>query len=229
MNDSQRSLGEALTALSQLRTQAASRQEPLFHQRLAQLREWQSEHMAAFHAERAGRHDGGLLLDFLTRRFYRDADWSELTGRPEKVAVAVSRIIDHDRPLVITIELQVAAETLDMAMADAMLTDNAELNPFSYVRAIRRVGQPEARLQQILWLEELVELVGDYADSRAAWWAFRLARTPAHTLGLGKTYDLLADGFKAMRATRDLTAGTHEVITAQRHRLARLIGQPLPG
>lgn len=222
-----RPLSDALAALSEARAQIAERRDPLFHQRLSDLRHWQSDRVAAFHAERVAAYDGHALLSFLTRRFYRDADWSELTGRPQKVARAVDRIVDRDRPLVIAIELQAAAESLDIAMTDALLAEGATLNPHSYVRALRRVGRREARLQQILWLEELVDLVADYADNRAAWWAFKLARAPARTFGLGQTYDLLAEGFAAMRATRDLKAGTHEVIAAQRARLERLIGAEL--
>ena len=222
-----RPLGEALAALRDARAAVSERRDPLFHQRLAELRHWQSDRVAAFHAERVAAYDGTSLLHFLTRRFYRDADWSELTGRPERVARAVDRIVDRDRPLVIAIELQAAAESLDTAMTDALLAENARLTAYSYVRALRRVGRREARLQQILWLEELVDLVADYADNRAAWWAFKLARTPARTFGLGRTYDLLAEGFAAMRAARDLKAGTREVIAAQRARLERLIGAEL--
>ncbi len=222
-----RPLGEALMALRDARTAITERRDPLFHQRLAELRHWQSDRVAAFHAERVAAYDGRALLEFLTRRFYRDADWSELIGRPERVARAVDRIVDRDRPLVIAIELQAAAESLDAAMTDALLAEDAAVNAHSYVRALRRVGRREARLQQILWLEELVELVADYADNRAGWWAFKLARAPARTFGLGRTYDLLADGFTAMRATRDLKAGTREVIAAQRARLERLIGAEL--
>ncbi|HET7315174.1 FFLEELY motif protein [Salinisphaera sp.] len=222
-----RPLGDALAALGEARAIIAERRDPLFHQRLAELRYWQCAHVATFHGARVTPYDGAPLLRFLTQRFYRDADWSELTGRPEKVALAVDRIVDRDRPLVIAIELQAAAESLDIAMADALVAEHATLNPYSYIRAIRRVGRHEARLQQVLWLEELVELVAGYADSRTAWWAFKLARTPARTFGLAATYDLLAEGFAAMRAARDLKAGTHEVIAAQRARLERVIGADL--
>lgn len=227
MTPGPRPLGEALVALRDARAAITERHDPLFHRRLAELRHWQSDRVAAFHAARVAAYDGHALLEFLTRRFYRDADWSELTGRPERVARAIDRIVDRDRPLVIAIELQAAAESLDTAMTDALLAEDAAVNAHSYVRALRRVGRREARLQQILWLEELVDLVADYADNRAAWWAFKLARAPARTFGLGRTYDLLADGFAAMRATRDLKAGTREVITAQRARLERMIGSEL--
>lgn len=227
MSTGARSLGEALAGLRDARMAILERRDPLFHRRLAELRHWQSERVAAFHTERVAAYNGHALLDFLTRRFYRDADWHELTGRPEKVARAVSRLVDRDRPLVITIELQAAAESLDTAMTDTLLAEGAALNPHSYVRAIRRVGRREARLQQMLWLEELAHLVADFADNRTAWWAFKFARTPARTFGLGQTYDLLAEGFAAMRTARNLKAGTHEVIAAQRARLERVIGDDL--
>lgn len=218
-----RGLSRALAALRDARSAIRARHDPRFHRQLTELRHWQCRHVAAFHAERAAAYNGDALLAFLTERFYRDADWSELTSRPEKVARAIERIVERDRPLVIAIELQAAAERLDTAMTDVLLAGRAPLNAHSYVRAIRRVGCRDLRLQQIRWLEELVELVADYSDNRAAWWTFRLARGPARTLGLGKTYNLLAEGFAAMRATRDLKIGTHEVINAQRARLKRLI------
>lgn len=227
MTTAPRSLSDALAALRDAREAIAARHDPLFHRQLAELRQWQSARVADFHAERVAAYDGETLLTFLTRRFYRDADWSELTGRPERVAQAVERIVDRDRPLVVAIELQATAENLDAAMADALLAEGATLNAHSYVRAIRRIGRRAARLQQVRWLEELVELVADYADSRTAWWAFKLARAPARAVGLAATYDLLAEGFAAMRATRDLKGGTHEVIAAQQARLERLIDDAL--
>lgn len=225
MTENNRTLGQALTALTQLRQELSHQDDAAFQDTLAQLRQWQTRRMTAFHAQRAADYNGQDLLDYLTRRFYQQADWSELTGRPEKVASAVGRIIEHDRPLVITIELQVAAEQLDMALVKALLAQNCPLNEHSYVRTLRRVADPDKLHQQIGWLEELVDLVSDYAYSRTAWWTFRLARTPAHTLGLGKTYELLADGFQAMRRTSDLKAGSRQVIAAQRQLLARLMQQ----
>lgn len=225
MTDHNRTLGQALAALTQLRQELNHQHDAAFHNTLAQLRQWQTQRMAAFHAQRAADHNGQDLLDYLTRRFYQQADWSELTGRPEKMASAVGRIIEHDRPLVITIELQVAAEQLDIALVKALLARNRPLNAHSYVRTLRRVADPARLHQQISWLEELVELIGDYAYSRTAWWTFKLARTPAHTLGLGQTYELLADGFQAMRRTTHLKAGSRRVIAAQRRLVARLMQQ----
>lgn len=218
-----RPLDEALAALHDVRAEIAARNEPTFHARLAELRDWQTAHVAAYHTELATTYNADALLDFLTQRFYRDADWSELTGRPQKVARAINRIVEYDRPLVIAIELQAAAEKLDIAVVDALLAEGASINPFSYVRAFRRADRREIRLQQIRWLEELVTLITGYAESRAAWWTFRLARTPAHAVGLGKTYDLLAEGFTAMRAVHDLQTGAREAVTAQYALLDRLL------
>lgn len=222
-----RPLGVALADLRDIKTQIAARPEPGFHQAFAELRDWQARHVAAYHADRAAAYNGQALLDFLTRRFYCEADWSELTGRPEKVATSIEHIVDRDRPLVIAIELQAAAEHLDAAMADALVAENTALTPYSYVRIVRRVGRREMRLQQMRWLEELIELVADHANNRAAHWAFKLARPPARALGLGHTYDLLAEGFTAMRTTRDLKTGVHAVIAAQRARLERLLDTEL--
>ncbi|WP_423822698.1 hypothetical protein V5738_01820 [Salinisphaera sp. SPP-AMP-43] len=227
MKQTPRTLGEALAALRDARATIAARHDPAFHRQLAELRDWQSQRVALFHADRADDYNGRALLRFLTERFYRDAEWAELTGRPEKMARAIERIVERDRPLVIAIELQVAAETLDIEMTDVLLADGTALNPHSYVRALRRVGRHDERAQQILWLEELVELLADYVDNRAAWWGFKLARAPARTLGLGETYDLLAEGFAAMRATHDLRRATHAVIVAQRARLERLLNADL--
>ncbi|RJS91823.1 hypothetical protein [Salinisphaera sp. Q1T1-3] len=228
MTDSARHLGAALADLRDIRDRIAAREDPAFHACFAALRRWQADQVAQFHAERAAAYDGEPLLVFLTQRFYADADWSELTGRPEKVAGAIQHIVDRDRPLVIAIELQAAAERLDADMVDALLAgDGGRLTPRTYVRAMRRVGRHEDRAQQIRWLEELIELVADYADNRAAHWGFKLARTPARTFGLARTYELLAEGFEAMRTATDLKTGVHDVIAAQRARLERLLGTPL--
>lgn len=227
MSAEPRRLSQALADLRDIQAEIHGRSDPRFHERLAGLRRWQSQKVARLHAERAAAHNGQALLSFLTERFYVEADWSELTGRPEKMAATVEHIVDRDRPLVIAIELQAAAERLDMEMTDALLAEDRPLNAYSYVRTLRRLERGAARLQQMAWLEELIDLVADYADNRPAYWAFKLARAPAHTFGIGRTYELLAEGYAALRATRDLKPGVHAVIADQRARLERLMGQPL--
>ena len=225
MSAPDRSLAAALADLRVIKQQIAAHPAPGFTARFAELRAWQSERVAAFHAERATRHDGHDLLVFLTRRFYVEADWSELISRPERMAGAVEKIVAQDRPLVIAIELQAAAERLDMAMTEALLAESRPLSAYSYIRAFRRVDARDIRMQQMAWLEELLDWVAGYAENRATAWTFRLARKPAHTLGLGQTYDFLAEGFSALRAPPDLRAGVHDVIDAQRARLTRLLGE----
>ena len=224
MSAPDRSLAAALADLRVIKQQIAAHPAPGFTARFAELRAWQSERVAAFHAERAARHDGHALLVFLTRRFYVEADWSELISRPERMAGAVDKIVVQDRPLVIAIELQTAAERLDMAMTETLIAEDWPLSAHSYIRAFRRVDARDIRMQQMAWLEELLDWVAGYADNRATAWAFKLARKPAHTLGLGRTYDFLAEGFSAMRTPPDLRAGVHDVIAAQRARLTRLLG-----
>lgn len=228
MTSQGRRLAAALADLREIKQTIADHPHPDFAARFAELRAWQSEHVAHFHRERAVAHQGEDLLVFLTQRFYVEADWSELLAGPERMAGAVGRIVEQDRPLVIAIELQVAAERLDMAMTEALIARGSPLGAYSYVRALRAVDARETRAQQMAWLEELIDLVADYAHSRATYWAFKLARKPAHTLGLGTTYDLLAEGYSAMRMPPDLRGGVDIVLAAQRARLARLMGEPPP-
>lgn len=228
MSTTPRSLRDALIALRDARADIDARDDRLFQQRLGELRAWQSARVAQFHSERAAAYGGEALLDFLTRRFYLEGDWSELTGHPERVAATVGRLVSNDRPLVIAIELQAVADSLDADMALALLADpglasGQPITPYSYLRAIRRVARHKERRRQINWLEELITEVADYADSKTAWWAFKVAGPPAHTLGMGKTYDLLADGFAAMRACDDMETATRSVVDAQNARLERLL------
>lgn len=231
MSAAPRSLLDALTALGDARAAIDAHDDPAFQQRLGELRAWQSARVAQFHSERAAAHGGEDLLDFLTRRFYLEGDWSELTRHPSRVANAVGRLVKNDRPLVLALELQAVADRLDVDMADAMLADrrlapNQPITPYAYLRAIRRVGRHDERRRQIDWLDRLISEVAGFADSKAAWWAFKLAGPPAHTLGMGRTYDLLADGFAAMRACDDMETATRLVVEAQNARLERLLGSP---
>lgn len=228
MSDTPRSLLEALTALREARAAIDAHDDPAFQRRLKELRAWQSDRIARFHDQRAAAHGGEALLDFLTRRFYLEGDWSELTGHPERVANAVGRLIRNDRPLVIAIKLQAVADRLDANMTGALLADNRlapdqPLTPYAYLRAIRRVGRGHERRRQIGWLEELISEVAGYASSRTAWLAFKVAGPPAHTLGMGQTYDLLAEGFTAMRACKNMETATRAVVDAQNARLERLL------
>lgn len=218
-------LEHALCALRDTRTELAQRASPAFDARLAELRQWQAQRIAAWHRPIAQRHDGEALLDFLTHSFYLEADWSELTDKPAKVAARIGRIISDKRPLVIAIRLQQSADTLDADLADTLNAHagNAAITPLAYARAFRAVGQHELRRQQIDWISDLVDLLGGYAANRTAYWAFKLAGSPAKALGMGATYALLAKGFAAMRSTRELEHGTREAMALQYRMLERLM------
>jgi len=224
-------LEQALCALRDERAAIRARATPAFNNQLAAVRTWQSARIAALHRPVAERYDGHALLDFLTHSFYLEADWSELTARPERVAKRIGRIISDSRPLVIAVRLQASADTLDAAVSDALLTradttaDTTVITPRAYVSAFRQVGEADLRRQQILWVQELVDLLGGYADNRAAYWAFKLASGPARALGMGRTYGLLADGFAAMRATRDLEGATRDAVALQQRLLGRLLDE----
>lgn len=222
-------LEQALCELRDARAALARRGSPAFDARLDALRHWQAQRIAAWHRPLAVRHDGDALLHFLTRTFYLEADWSELTERPDKVAGRIGRIINDDRPLVIAVRLQHAADTLDAELAEALIerAPDAAITPAAYVRAFRQVGQIEVRERQIAWISELVDLLGGYAANRAAYWAFKLAASPAKAFGMGRTYALLAEGFAAMRATRDLEAATRAAVADQHRLLDRLLGRPV--
>ena len=221
------SLEKALIDLREARERLAQRSDPAFDARLEALRQWQSERAAALHGPLAERYEGEQLLHFLTRSFYLEADWSELTTDPAKIASRIGRIIDDARPLVIAVRLQHTADHLDAEMAEALeaRAPGRAITPTGYVRAFREVGQFDVREQQIGWVRELVDLLGGFADNRAAYWAFKLAGSPAKALGMGQTYGLLAEGFAAMRSTRDLETATREVVTVQRRELDRLTGR----
>lgn len=220
-------LEQALCALRDTRIALSERATPAFEARLAALRQWQSQRIAAWHRPLARRHDGEALLEFLTQTFYLEADWSELTDRPDKVAARIGRIIADDRPLVVAVRLQHSADTLDAELAEALnaRTLDAPITPASYVRAFRDVGQASARAQQIDWISELVDLLGGYAANRTAYWAFKLAGSPAKVLGMGQAYTLLAEGFAAMRNTQELDAATRDAVALQHRLLNRLMGE----
>lgn len=218
-------LEQSLRALAATRERIAAESDSALAAQLTAVRHWQSQKMAALHQPTANRYDGDALLAFLTQRFYLDADWSELTAHPERVAGRVHRIINDARPLVIAVQLQESADRLDAQMAQALITQygSAAISTHRYVHAFRAVGSPALRRQQIRWVEELVHLLSGYADNRTAYWAFKLASGPARALGMGRTYAILADGFAAMRATRDLDAATQAAVATQERILDRLL------
>ena len=217
------SLEQALKALRDERMAVLEHPDPRFAGYLADLQRWQSEHVAAFHRARAKDHNGEALLDFLTRVFYLEADWSELIEQPERAARVITRIVTNDSALVVALRLQATADSLDRAVAEALLADGAKLDAYSYVRAFRRVGRVEERERQIRWIGMLVDLLGRYSRLRTANWVFKIAGRPARSLGVGQTHELLAQGFAAMRQTRDLEGATREAVAQQRRRLDRLL------
>ncbi|MES1924565.1 hypothetical protein [Salinisphaera sp. T31B1] len=217
-------LAESLQALGKTRTAIADTATPAFDSRLVELRDWQAARIERLHRPTAERFAARDLLGFLTRRFYQQADWTELLARPERIAARTQRIITDDRPLVIAVRLQESADRLDARMATTLNehAGTAAITPLRYARAFGTVGEPTLRARQIRWVEELVDRLAGFAHNRTAYWAFKLAGGPARALGLARTYALLADGFAAMRTVDDLPGATSEALAVQRAVLARL-------
>lgn len=225
MSETADTLRNALVALRDERERCRAHTSPALGRQFEAVRAWQAAHVKALHQAHAARTDGHDLLRFLTRTFYLEADWSELTRDPDKIAGRIGRIMRDHRPLVIAVQLQTMADTLDAAVAEALLEDGQDvaITPQRYVRAFRAVGERERRERQLAWVDELIDHLGGYADNRAAYWAFKLAGSPAQALGMGRTYGLLADGFAAMRATEDLENTTRDAVARQRTVLHRLL------
>ena len=230
MNDAD-TLRGALTELRAERAQCETPERPGLAEQLERVRRWQADHVAARHRDHAARHDGAALLRFLSRSFYLEADWSELTDDPDRTVARVGRIMSDLRPLIVAARLQASADRLDRALAAALLDGRhpVTITPIGYVRAFRRVGEAAERERQLAWVGELIERLAGFADNRAAWWAFKAARAPARGFGMGQTHVLLAEGFAALRATRDPAEATREALDAQRVLVRRLFGAATAG
>ena len=99
MTSQGRRLAAALADLREIKQTIADHPHPDFAARFAELRAWQSEHVAHFHHERAIAHGGEDLLVFLTQRFYVEADWSELLAGPERLLAGWSRAYPSPDPM----------------------------------------------------------------------------------------------------------------------------------
>lgn len=225
MNDAD-ALHEALAELDAERAQCATAESPGLAEQLERVRRWQADHVAARHRHHAARHDGAALLRFLSRSFYLEADWSELTDDPKRTVARIGRIMSDLRPLIVAARLQASADRLDRALAGALLDGRrpVTITPAGYVRAFRRVGEVAERERQLAWVGELIERLAGFANNRAAWWAFKAARAPARGFGMGRTHALLAEGFAALRATRNPAEATRQAVDAQRDVVTRLFG-----
>lgn len=183
----------------------------------------QASAVRAFQADALlARHGRDPVLVFFADEILRGPALGELAADPAGTEQRLSRLLRDTRSAAATIEFIALSARLDAALAQRL--PNPDWGNKSYVAAYRDVGEAEARERQLDLVAFVARDLAGIANSRLAYMGFKLARGPVRSAGLASLYDLLAAGFAAMRASRDLQSRVPAWLDAERTLVTRLLG-----
>ena len=167
--------------------------------RLAELKRWQSERLAASYADLSAKARYGGATRFFLEDLYGPKDFSERDEELIRIMPAMSRILPASavETAALAIELEALSESLDHRVAAAL--PDGPIDDAAYSKAYRAGSTRPERERQI----ELIDAVGRRLDSLVrkplVSKALRVMRGPAHVAGLGDLQEFLERGFAAFR------------------------------
>lgn len=217
-------LRQSLQRLRELR--GGDRPKPA---RLAELKRWQSERLAASYADLAAQPRYRAATAFFLDDLYGCKDFSARDEEMLRIVPVMARILPESalETAALSIELEALSEDLDHRLAEALAP--GPLDAATYGAAYRASATPQERAHQV----DLIEAVGRRIDALVARplvaRTLKLMRRPARLAGLGDLQDFLERGFEAFR----VMDGAEEFLAVVRARetqvLSRLFsGSPRP-
>lgn len=190
--------------LSCLREVAAQRErraaEPALAARVAAVKQFQHSRFSHTYADLLADKRYANAAAFFLEDLYGPTDFSERDRQFVRVVPSLVRIFPPD--IVATVRdlatLHALSERLDSEMAVA--STNAELDAQSYGQAWRKVGQPEARDEQIALMLSIGNALDRYTRRAMLRHSLRLMRGPARAAGLGALQRFLEAGFDTFKS-----------------------------
>lgn len=215
--------------------QLAFHQQPALAQQLAAVQDWQKNRMLQQHQQLFNQPQHERIAHFLTHRLYNLHDMNMLGNQLEK---ALTEKIKLDRFLpqavlqatITAFHLAYLTLKLDEQLAKYLLDQGFKTIYDEHIhQAMLALQQSDARLKQLLLLQQFSQALQYYGRSLLTQSAFRLARRTAYRREFNFLYDYLTDCFAAIRQTSNSSAFFDAFIAAEKQVLLHLHqGHPAP-
>jgi hypothetical protein len=189
--------------------------------RLAELKRWQAERLAATYADVAAQPRYSGATAFFLGDLYGPKDFSGRDQAMMRILPVMTRVLPHKavETAALAIELEAVSESLDQRLAAALPEGPIDVD--SYARAYRESSTREEREHQI----GLIEAVGLRLDALVrkplVSGMLKLMRRPAHAAGLGDLQDFLERGFASFREMN----GAEEFLALLRQRETAILNR----
>lgn len=195
--------------------------------RLAELRRWQMQRLAASFAPLLEESNTRAAAEFFLSDLYGDRDFSGRDRDVARVLPLMLRLLPE--PLIETVAdalgLSALSHAFDLRMALALhdlLPRRAKITVDSYGMAYRRVGLPRLRGVQIDLIARLAHGLEAAVRKPALGRLLRMSRLPAWAAGLGELQSFLERGFAAFAALDQPALFVDRVVNQEREISRRL-------
>jgi hypothetical protein len=207
---------------------AAARREPALLAARRALKHYQSQRLAATHADLLGAPDSHDAAMFFLQELYGAHDLSQRDVDLERVIPTMQRVLSYESLHAITeaIVLDALSERLDTTMARALGPDFSQQQ---YVEAYRTLTDRAERERQLALVHELGNSLCKLVRTPLLSLTLSAMRTPARLAGLGQMQQFLERGFNSFRQVKKPRALVDTVVARERRVLANIYagrGQP---
>ncbi len=198
--------------------------DELSARRRVTLRLWQSERLAATHADLLSDRRYGMAADFFLAELYGAKDASKRDADVARVVPALSKYLPESgvETVADAIELDFLSESLDAAMVEALGPRIDRLDSVAYAAAYRAVGRRADREHQIDLVWHLGHALDRLTKLPFSGTALKLMRKPAAIAGLGELQAFLETGFDAFRRMKGAEPFLEAIVSRERWLLDRL-------
>ena len=192
-------LGSLLARNRELRARYAG--DAALAGRLAALRRWQAERLAATYADLAAQGRYRAAVTFFLRDLYGGADAGPRDRELARAARALTSLLPAAalEALCAAVVLDSLTQELDAGLA-ARLPPGQPVTGAAYAAAYRATGRRAERERQIAAILELGHCLDGLVRQPLPRLLLRVSRRPAQLAGLGALHDYLERGFQAFTA-----------------------------
>lgn len=209
-------LARFLNEARSLRRAAAA--DPVVAARRQRLRAFQSARLARTHADLLADADSRQAAAFFLSDLYGPKDLSERDAEVERILPLMTSMLPVSglRTLLLAVEVDALSERLDAAMVRALGRKlDGELDEAGYAAAYRKIGERQARLEQIRLIGETGAALDALARKPLLRGLLKMMHGPAQMAGLGELHVFLFRGFEAFRSLRDAEAFLEAVVSRE--------------
>ena len=194
MADATRDLRTHLAALKALRGDGEHPPE-----RLAELKQWQSQRLAASYTDISSIPRYRAATAFFLEDLYGPKDFSGRDQAMIRIVPTMSKLLPASavETAALAIELEALSESLDQRVAQAL--PPGPIDDARYGEAYRKAGTRAQRERQVALIGEVGRRLDSLVKKPLVLRTLKLMRTPARMAGLEDLQDFLERGFESFR------------------------------